>query len=82
MAIEAAHYGKARQKLKDETIVQDMAQGLAGVPLERLMHPDGTARFEFMGAANDEYRRRGGTSQAHIGAVAESLLILLLEQRD
>lgn len=81
MAIEAAHYGEARQKLREDRIVQGLAIGLYGVPLDDLAHPDGTPRFEFMGAANREYAARGGTNQAHLGAVAEVLIELVKERR-
>jgi hypothetical protein len=78
MAIEAAHYREAREKLMSDPIIRDMVVGLANEPLDRLQHADSeTPRFEFMQAANREYESRGGTIKAHIGAVAEALLILL-----
>jgi hypothetical protein len=76
MAIEAAHYGEARRALTQDPIVQDMAHGLAYVPRSTLVHDDGTPRFEFMTRANAEYARRGGKGQAHMGAVAEALMLL------
>ncbi len=81
MAIEAAHYGEARRVLREDPILQGMVPGLLGVPIDNLTHPDGTPRFEFMGAANREYASRGGTNQAHLGAVAEALVGLLKERR-
>jgi hypothetical protein len=64
--------------MKDPIII-DMAGGLKGVPMSELVHdgPDSTPRFEFMTAANAEYRKRGGKDGGHIGAVAEALLRLL-----
>jgi hypothetical protein len=78
--IQAKHYETARRVLMNDLIVQDMAGGLRDVPLNELQHEDGTPRFEFMQAANNEYDRRGGTNHAHIGAVAEALLTLILTE--
>lgn len=80
MTIEAEHYDEARRILRDDPIVQDMARGLAGTNRSFLAHDNGTPRFEFMNAANREYAARGGTHQAHIGAVAEALLLILSEE--
>lgn len=77
MTIRAAHYGEAVARLMADPIIIDMAGGLAGVPLDTLTHPDGTARFEFMQGANAEYRNRGGKDGAHIGGIAEALLKLI-----
>lgn len=75
--IEARHYGDARRVLRNDPIVKDMARGLVDVPLDALTHEDGSPRFEFMQRANREYAKRGGTNQAHIGGVAEALLMIL-----
>lgn len=77
MAIEAAHYGETRTALVADPIIIAMAQGLAGIPLAELQHEDGGPVWQFMSAASDEYHKRGGTIQAHIGGPAEALLILL-----
>jgi hypothetical protein len=82
MAIEAKHYAASRRHLYDDIIVCDMAQGLRDVALDTIQHDDGTPRFEFMQAANAEYAKRGGKYHAHIGAVAEALLMLIKDQND
>jgi hypothetical protein len=75
--IEAAHYGEARARLAKDEIVIAMAAGLAGVDRAELCHDDGGVRFEFMGVANAEYEKRGGKDHAHLGAVAEALIMVL-----
>ncbi len=79
IALESREYGEARAVLVAETIVQDMHMGLlmGGTTVEELTHGDGTPQMTFMMAANNEYTKRGGTNLAHIGAVAEALLILM-----
>lgn len=77
IALASREYGEARAVLVAETIVQDMAKGLAGNSISSLTHGDGTPQMTFMMAANNEYTKRGGTNLAHIGAVAEALLILM-----
>ena len=79
MAIQAAHYGETEQRLISDPIIGDMVGGLIHVPRAELAHDTGTPRFEFMQAANHEYRSRGGTGNgnSHIGAVANVLLRLL-----
>jgi hypothetical protein len=81
--IESEDYEQIRQRLMKDPIIIDMAGGLKGVPMSELIHnadaddPRPTPRFEFMMAANKEYRSRGGTDGGHVGAVAEALLRLL-----
>ena len=75
--IEAAHYAEARTKFMNDPIVQTLAKGLTDVPLDKLAHADGSPRWEFMQGANNEYGKRGGKFHAHIGAVAEALLLIL-----
>jgi hypothetical protein len=75
--LEAAHYGEARARFANDEIVRAMAEGLRGVDLAQLEHEGGGARFEFLMAANDEYEARGGTDRAHLGAIAEALLMIL-----
>jgi hypothetical protein len=84
--IESEDYEITRQRLMKDPIIIDMAGGLKNEPVEGLCHgelpkyktdPWPTPRFEFMMAANAEYRERGGTDGGHIGAVAEALLRLI-----
>ena len=79
--IKAKHYGETEARLAKDPIVKEMAKGLAGVPMDEMVHEDGeTPRFEFMQAANAEYRERGGEDGGHIGAVANALLKVLAEE--
>lgn len=81
--IQAAHYGETERRLASDPIIIAMAKGLADVPRTELVHDTSesdthlTPRFEFMQAANAEYRSRGGTDGGHIGAVAHALLLVL-----
>lgn len=79
MVTEAAHYGEARRRLVNDPIVRSMADGVRVVKRNVIQHENGTPRFEFMQAANDTYARRGGTYRAHLGAVAEAILMILNE---
>jgi hypothetical protein len=74
--LEDSHYEESRKALMQDPIVQDMARGLEGHPIEELAHESGTPRHEFMLAANREYHERGGLAPGHLGAVAEALLRL------
>jgi hypothetical protein len=81
--IRAKHYSETEARLVEDPIVHAMAGGLLKTPREELAHdngPDATPRHEFMGAANAEYRERGGKDGGHIGAVAHALLALLDEE--
>jgi hypothetical protein len=75
--IRAAHYGETVAALMADPIIIDMAAGLAAVPMDKIVHPAGGARHEFMMAALDEYHTRGGKIGTHIGGPAEALLNLL-----
>lgn len=75
--IRAAHYGETEARLMEDPIVIAMAKGLADVPRKEIAHEDGGARFEFMQAANAQYRERGGQDGGHIGAIANALIKLL-----
>lgn len=75
--IESEDYEHTRQRLMKDPIVIAMAKGLANEPKSSLQHHLGTPRFDFMMAANKEYRERGGTDGGHIGAIAEALLRLI-----
>ncbi|QDM57665.1 hypothetical protein SEA_GROUPTHINK_85 [Mycobacterium phage Groupthink] len=76
--IEAKHYEETRQRLSKDPLVIALAEEIRGLPREQMVHEDsGTPRFEFMQAANREYRRRGGTDGGHIGAIAEAVIRIL-----
>lgn len=84
--IESPDYEETRQRLMKDPIIIAMAKGLKGAPINDIAHvhnlddpfnPNPTPRFEFMMAANSEYRSRGGTDGGHMGAVAEALLRLM-----
>jgi hypothetical protein len=84
--IESPDYEVIRQRLMKDPIVIAMAKGLEGEDLSEMVHnpnlddpfnPNPTPRFEFMLAANKEYRKRGGKDGGHIGAIAEVLLRLV-----
>ena len=75
--IRSKEYDKAELRLMKDPIVYAMSRGLAGVPRDQMCHDDGTPRFEFMMAANNEYRSRGGEDGFAIGTVAHALLRLL-----
>lgn len=79
MAIEAEHYEETRLRLIQDPIVRDMAKTLPGPgsSMDHILHEDGTPRFQFMQAANNEYRSRGGKDGGHIGAIAEALIRIL-----
>ncbi|WP_149264270.1 hypothetical protein [Actinomadura sp. K4S16] len=79
--IRSADYDETVAKLILDQIIQDMAKGLAKEPLSELEHEGGGARHEFMMAALDEYKKRGGQIQTHIGGPAEALLKILHQER-
>lgn len=72
--IRAKHYDEAVTVLVHDPVVHAMVAGLRDVPMDGMVHDDGTPQFAFMNSANAEYARRGGTNHAHIGAVAEALI--------
>ena len=57
------------------------ARGDRPARLQELADELGVPRHEFMLAANDEYRKRGGTDSGHIGAIAIAILALLDQTR-
>ena len=75
--IRSKEYDDAELRLMKDPIVYAMSRGLAGVPRDQMVHENGTPRFEFMMAANNEYRARGGTDGMAIGTIAHALLRLL-----
>lgn len=79
--IQAAHYGRTEQNLSQEQIVVDMAAGLPiDLRTDGAVNEHGEPSSAFMGAALAEYKRRGGTTGCHIGAVANALLKLKREE--
>lgn len=78
--IRAAHYAETEQALAEDPIVHGLAAGVSKTDRDEIAHPGGTPRHDFMGAANAEYRERGGKIDArHIGAVASAILAVLDE---
>ena len=75
--IRSKEYDDAELRLMKDPIVYAMSRGLAGVPREHMCHESGQPKFEFMMAANNEYRARGGSDGFAIGTVAHALLRLL-----
>jgi hypothetical protein len=72
--LRAKHYDETESRLASDPIVLEMARGLVTVPRDQMAHEDGSPRFEFMQAANAQYRKMGGCDGGHIGAVASALL--------
>jgi hypothetical protein len=81
--IKSKDYGETENRLMADPLVIAMAKGLKDVPLDQMHHgePERTPLFEFMMAANAEYRKRGGKDGGHIGAVATALINLVLQER-
>ncbi|WP_433242593.1 hypothetical protein [Actinomadura nitritigenes] len=80
--IRSADYDETVTKLMADPIIRDMAKGLANEKLADLQHDEtGTPRHGFMMPALDEYKRRGGKIESHIGGPAEALLRILNEER-
>jgi hypothetical protein len=78
VVIAAPSYAETEARLRDDPIVRAMAEGVRSMDRDELAHPDGGGpRQEFMTAANDEYRKRGGKDGGHMGAIANAILSLL-----
>jgi hypothetical protein len=79
--IESEDYGKTRALLKRDPIIKAMANEitLTGGPVDAFAHESGTPKFPFMKSALDEYHKRGGKVETHIGGPAEAILELLKE---
>ena len=77
--IRDSSYAQTVARLLDSPTIQALADDLADLPIKQFAHDDGSARFEFMLAANREFSARGGASTLclHIGAVAEAVLTIL-----
>ncbi|MFI6496000.1 hypothetical protein [Nonomuraea typhae] len=78
--IESDEYRAAADELVADPILQDMLVGLRDVPDEEVMHTDGTPRHEFMGAANEQYRQRGGQHGQFLGSVAQAIIKIRRER--
>ena len=85
--IESADYHIARDRIKGNPVITQMAAGVATVPLAELAHQDGTPRFEFMQRANrvfDQaqlqnadnccYQPYPADAPRHLGLIAEAVL--------
>lgn len=75
--IRAQHYTDTENALKADPIIKDMAGGVSHLPMDKLIHSDGTARHNFMMGALDEYKARGGKIPTHIGGPANAILSIL-----
>jgi hypothetical protein len=77
----------ARDRIKGNPVIANMAAGVATVPLAELAHEDGTPRFAFMQQANrafDEaeaqsadnpgYQPYRADAPRHLGLIAEAVL--------
>jgi hypothetical protein len=86
-ALESADYQAARDRIKDNPLISQMATGVAAVPLAELAHEDGTPRFAFMqranrafdtaqsqNAGNPCYQAYPAGAPRHIGLIAEAVL--------
>jgi hypothetical protein len=86
-ALESADYQIARDRIKGNPVISEMAAGVAIVPLAELAHADGTPRFEFMqranrgfdtaesrNAGNPYYQPYPAEVPRHIGLIAEAVL--------
>lgn len=76
-SIVSDEYRAEDEALRNDPIIKAMALGLANVKRADIAHEDGTPRFEFMLAARDEYRSRGGQNQMSMGGAARALLALI-----
>jgi hypothetical protein len=87
IAIESPRYQIARDRIKDNPIISQMAAGVATVPLAELADQDGTPRFAFMqhanrafdqaetqNAGNPRYEPYPPEAPRHLGLIAEAVL--------
>ena len=77
--LRSAEYGEAKAALADHPIVVELATELRlmGTTASDVTHGDGTPRWPFMRAANEEFRVRGGEAAPYIGTVAEAIIARL-----
>jgi hypothetical protein len=85
--VESGGYQAARDRIKGNPIISQMAAGVATVPLADLSHQDGTPRFTFLQHANrvfDQAEQRNAGNPAyqpepagaprHLGLIADAIL--------
>lgn len=84
MAITSDRYQQVEKALSEDPIIAEMAKEIqdgieAGhVSQSNFVHSDGsTPRWEFMQRALDEYKKRGGTIESHIGGPARAVLAIV-----
>ncbi|HEY2261235.1 MAG TPA: hypothetical protein VGI96_01270 [Streptosporangiaceae bacterium] len=86
-AFESGSYQAARDKIKGNPIIAQMAAGVAPIPLADLAHQDGTPRFAFLqhairtfdqaeqrNAGNPSYQPYPDDAPRHLGLIAEAIL--------
>ena len=86
-ALESPDYQIARDQIKGNPVISQMAAGAAAVPLAELAHEDGTPRFAFMqhanrafdkaesrNAGNHRYQPYPADAPRHLGLIAEAVL--------
>jgi hypothetical protein len=86
-ALESPDYQNARDQIKGNPIISQMAAGVATVALAELAHPDGTPRFAFIqqanrvfnqaearNAGNPAYTPYPADAHRHLGLIAEAVL--------
>ena len=86
-ALESPRYQNARDQIKGNPIISQMAAGVAAVALTELAHRDGTPRFAFIqqanrafnqaearNADNPRYRAYPADAHRHLGLIAEAVL--------
>ncbi len=74
--IEADHYREARNRLKRDPILRQMAREVPPASRITLTHEDGGPRMFFCSRAWEEYKVRGGKLEGHIGAAAEACIMV------
>ena len=85
--LEGPEYQAARDRIKGNPVISQMAAGVATVPLAELAHEDGTPHFAFMqhanrafdqaesqNAGNPRYQPYPADMPRHLGLIAEAVL--------
>jgi hypothetical protein len=86
-AIESPRHQIARDRIKGNPVISQMAAGVVTVPLAELAHQDGTPRFAFLQHANrafdhaeaqnkgnPHYEPYPADAPRHLGLIAEAVL--------
>jgi hypothetical protein len=86
-AVESPRYQIARDRIKGNPVICQMAAGVVTVPLAELAHEDGTPRFAFMqhanrafdhaeaqNAGNPRYEPYPPDAPRHLGLIAEAVI--------